>query len=219
MSTKNLARTVIEGGRDSGSRGLRRLGNAKERACARGILRGVVSGGDAEAIAIPRHRVYSGFDDKLAPVRRWLASHVGRRWNSVRSELFQRFDIRTTAGRHIVFCHMFPWVEDDRFAGWKPFRVDRHGILREAGSRPRYVRAGVRAALPRGERELELWLAGRRVGARGPGLFWFLPTEGDGHRQHHRLTDEDAALWRSLPDWFRARHVPGAPPPDPTRSS
>jgi len=40
------------------------------------------------------------------------------------------FDTRTTAGRHIVFCHMLLWVEgvhrQRRFA----FTVDRRGILR-----------------------------------------------------------------------------------------
>jgi len=146
------------------------------------------------------------FDDKLGPPRRWLGRQVGRPWNIVRSELLQRFDTRTTAGRHIVFCHMLRWVEHDGVARWRPFLVDRHGLLRAAPPRARDVPYGWRPPLPRGERELEAWLDGRRVGSRGPALFWLIPTANDRYRQHHRLSDADAGLWRLLPEWFRKKH-------------
>jgi hypothetical protein len=216
MSTKNLARTVIEGGRTRWSRDYRRALNVKERARQREALGRLAVGDDPEALVVPPPRnAGRGFDDKLGPARRWLTSQIGRPWNLVRGELLRRFDTRTTAGRHIVFCHMLPWVEDDEGnPGWKPFLVDRHGFLRAAPPRALWRSPHARAPLPRDERALMAWLAGRRVGARGPALFWFAPTAAGGYRQHHRLADDDAALWRALPDWFRACHVPCARPPE-----
>jgi hypothetical protein len=35
-----------------------------------------------------------------------------------------------------------------------------------------------------------------------------VPTAWSGYRQQHILETSDAALWRSLPDWFRACHDP-----------
>jgi hypothetical protein len=221
MSTKNLARTVIEGGRTRWSRDYRRMMNAKDRAREREALGRLATGGDPDGLVVPGpESAGRGFDDKLGPPRRWLRSQIGRPWDLVRGELLRRFDTRTTAGRHIVFCHMLPWVEECGCAScWKPFLVDRHGILREAPRRPRYAWPGARAPLPRDERALSAWLSGRRVGERGQTLFWFAPTATGGYRQHHRLGADDAALWQALPLWFRERHVPGAPPPDPHRPS
>jgi hypothetical protein len=70
-----------------------------------------------------------------------------------------------------------------------------------------------RDTLPRSECELVRWLAGRRVAERGPALFWFVLTSHGGFRQHHRLDDADAALWRSLPPCFQKRHHPCTPLP------
>jgi hypothetical protein len=149
MARKDLSRTVIEGGRSYYNSWERRASHAVARARQREWLDAVRVEhdlADERAVVPPRH-VYKGFHDKLAPAERWLASNVGRPWAKVRSELFETFDTRTTAGRHIVFDHMLPWVEDDR--GGR-FRVDKHGLLRHG--RPRVYRTrpplgGGRAAL------------------------------------------------------------------------
>jgi hypothetical protein len=172
---------------------------------------------DFDDVVMPaREAVPAWFRDKLSPPRRWLERQVGRPWRLVRGELFERFDTRTTPGRHIIFCHVLPWVEGDRWlfarTGW--FTVDRHGILRIL---PR-LRSRCRPAsppMPRPESELEAWLGGRRVGERGESLFWFELTGAGAYRQHRRLSEVDALLWRSLPRWFREKHDPSAPPPDP----
>jgi hypothetical protein len=57
--------------------------------------------------------------------------------------------------------------------------------------------------LPEAREVLEAWLAGRRVGERAPHLYWFVPTPGGSFRQHHRLSDAEAARWRALPRWFK----------------
>jgi hypothetical protein len=67
--------------------------------------------------------------------------------------------------------------------------------------------------LPHARAALERWLDGRRVDARGEILFWFIPTPGNAYRQHHRLDEDEAALWRSLPEWSREENAPAAPPP------
>jgi hypothetical protein len=49
----------------------------------------------------PRHRT-KHLSDHLGPVRRLLRSKVGQPWNQVHSELCQRLDSNTMAGRHVL---------------------------------------------------------------------------------------------------------------------
>jgi hypothetical protein len=213
MSTKNLARTVIEGGRYRWNRWQRRHSHSEHRVAQREALAGIRCGDPEDVVFEGRPGVRPQFRDKLSPAKRWLGSQVGRPWNLVRGELLRRFDTRTTPGRHIVFCHVFPWVEDSDFHFIRrDFRVDAHGVLRRV--RPERYR-GIRPPepLPRPQAELERWLAQRRVGARGGHLFWFTLTPAGAFRQDRRLDDDDVRLWRSLPTWFREQHVPGAPGP------
>jgi hypothetical protein len=142
MSTKHLARTVIEGGRCPGNRWFRRFSNKQERTAERQLSNRLARLRELDgALYEPRRPLRASFCDKLNPAERWLRSQVGRPWNKVRGELLQRFDTRTTAGRHVVFGHLIPSVQVDatvtRFLRWFDFKVDRHGILRrvEHGNR------------------------------------------------------------------------------------
>lgn len=132
MATKNLSRTVIEGGRTPGNTWDRRASNALHRTSERRVSGALVRGADADFALYPARKVvWRQFHDKLGPAQRWLANQVGRPWNKARSELFARFDIRTTPGRHILFDHLLPEVEGSRRFR-KDFVVDRSGILRKA---------------------------------------------------------------------------------------
>jgi len=71
MARKNLARTVVEGGRDTYSKLYRKLRNRSERRL-RFDLEGDVMYGQ-ERVGGSR-----GFADRLAPLERWLGSNVGR---------------------------------------------------------------------------------------------------------------------------------------------
>lgn len=209
MSTKNLARTVIEAGRMSSGSWACREANARFRREVR-VRLVAAAGGQSDEVLYPVHKKTNRhLDDKLSPAKRWLASQVGRPWNLVRGELFSRFDTRTTAGRHIVFGHMLRWVKTTTVAGccdyYAHFQVDRHGILRTR-QRERYVYPRRPEPLPSPAPDLERWLDGRRVGARGELLFWFVPTAGNAFRQHHRLEEADVARWRALPEWFREKN-------------
>ena len=131
MATKNLARTVIEGGRTRGNTWRRRWSNGQQRSNVRRVSGSLLNGADAEMTVYPaRSEVWRQFNDKLGPAKRWLDTQVGRPWNKARSELFARFDIRTTPGRHIVFDHLLPEVEG---LPWRRPRyvIDRFGMLRK----------------------------------------------------------------------------------------
>jgi len=135
MATKNLSRTVIEGGRTRGNTWQRRTSNGVQRSSALRVSGSLVSGADADFTIYPVRRVvYPQFNDKLGPAERWLASQVGRPWNKARSDLFARFDVRTTPGRHIVFDHVLPEVEGAPRRR-SDYVVDHVGILRKVKRR------------------------------------------------------------------------------------
>jgi hypothetical protein len=160
-----------------------------------------------DALFPQQEKVGKAFDDKLGPARRWLASRVGRSWNKARSELFTRFDIRTTAGRHIVFDHLLTDVAVDghRDRYWVRYCVDAQGVLRENPEhRPRWGWKP-RAPLPEAREAIEAWLAGRWVMPRGERLFWFEPTEAGFFRQAKALSPQESQRWLALPQWFRDR--------------
>lgn len=231
MATKNLARTLIEGGRAGYNKRERRQSHGDERALVRSYLarvRGEHDGFDAHALE-PRGRVLKDFDDRLAAPRRWLRSHVGRPWDKVRSEMFERFDPRTLAGRHIIFCHLLKEVR--RWDDPKPlyrsdrFLIDRYGILRVIDHGPRKKRCTGHGIA---ERTVLAWTNDRRVGGRGDALYWYLPVrtcsgctrercccplvggkhrhqEHSHYRQDTRLDERDLAFWRRLCGHDRVR--------------
>jgi hypothetical protein len=214
MATKNLSRTVIEGGRARYNQRVRRDSNKKARRAANTTCLKMRADLSGDGIDLARRRpVWKEFDDKLGPARRWLAAQVGRPWDKVRGEIFARFDTRTTPGRHIIFCHMLPWVEPseprdpNRRSHYPTFVVDRHGILRWlVDRRSRGENLGGPWLASSRERDIAAWLAGRLVGERGGSFFWFVLTRYDAFRQGTRLTDADAAFWLAVPTWYRKKH-------------
>ena len=215
MSTKNLGRTVIEGGRHRQNKFERWHSNAVERAHVHQLERALCANADAEsAIFRPRKPVWQGFDDKLGPARRWLRSQVGRPWDKVRSDLFARFDTRTTAGRHIVFDHLLEEVRasQGRFFRTPDFWISPHGILQyRQRKRKQWAAAQRTQPLPEPEAVLRRWLGARRVIEHGLRLYWLIATPHGGFRQHLELGADDAARFRALPRWFR--ELFSGPPP------
>ncbi len=137
MSTKNLSRTVIEGGRSGYSRNDRRASHGRERASTRAWLEAAYLDDEHADATTPSPRPHAErtFADKLGPAYRWLASQIGRPWSKVYAELVARFDTRTIAGRHIVHDHMLTSVRtsaSNRYRSRHDLIVDAHGILRAA---------------------------------------------------------------------------------------
>lgn len=205
MSTKNLARTVIEGGRYRGNKFDRHRSNSIQRTREREVEHALCDRLDYDGALFPRRTpVYQAFMDKLGPALRWLRAQVGKQWNDVRSELFARFDTRTTAGRHILFDHLLAEVEDrsHRFFRQRDFFVDAGGCLRFLHTkRPRRFRA--RERLPERPEVIEGWLSGRRIATSGEHWFWFQQTRSGHFRQHQLLAADEVRRWLAIPAWYR----------------
>jgi len=126
---------------------------------------------------------------------------VGDRWDDVYSQLVRRFDTRTVPGRHVVFCHMLHFID-----GY-PFFVDEHGILRER-LRRRWARGSYWKVFG-DENKARRFAGDRRIAARGPAWFWFVPTFANGEptgrfRQDRRLTPAEEREWTALAPEARA---------------
>ena len=133
MSTKNLARTVIESGRARWNKYERGRASASERSWERVTSHRLLTATEFEDVVYrPRKKVYRGQRDKLAPAERWLRRQIGRPWSKIRSELFARFDIRTTKGRHLLFDHLLKPIQKETrvYRGRFDFSIDAFGILR-----------------------------------------------------------------------------------------
>lgn len=216
MSKKNLARTVIEGGRYNGNKWDRRQSHAESRAELRNYMTEVKHDPDNydEYDIEPLRPVYKGFTDKLSPMYRWLNSQVGRPWNEVYSSVKESFDVRTTAGRHIVYDHLLSSVEvtenprfrwsyapEDPTASYSDndFYVDDNGILQKK----RYLGRRFRREKvpPFDTKRISNWLNGRIVGKVGNKFFWFVPAIKS-KKGHYSYSYSD--IWAT--EWHRGSY-------------
>jgi hypothetical protein len=204
MSTKNLSRTVIEGGRYKGNKWDRYQSHAEERAQVKNYLRDVIQDLENYEEYDPegQRHVYKGFRDKLNPMYRWIEAQVGRPWSEVRSEIFQKFDTRTTAGRHITFDHLLSSIVetdsgfDERGCIVNPdietlearkyhygrrheYYVNEAGILSKPDENYReWRRNRSRRFTKESYLKVEEWLGNRIISEKGGRLYWHLPSEG-----------------------------------------
>lgn len=209
MATKKLSRTVIEGGRHGFNKYERRNSHAEVRAEERDYIKAVMCNLDlADEIEIGERRpVMKEFTDKLSPMYRWIDAQVGRPWSEVRSEVFQKFDTRTTAGRHITFDHLLREIVETEsgfdkhghiadpdipavpanpkykyYSRWSvaDYYVDRQGILRKREESRRRYRSWYlyQRVTDQEYKDAEVWLNNRMVGLVNGKLHWFMPTEG-----------------------------------------
>lgn len=218
MSRKRLSRTVIEGGRVGSNKWERRHSHRTVRANERAYMADLNKNVDAvDEISIePKEHVYKEFKDKLSPMYRWLRSQTGRPWADVRSEVAEKFDTRTTAGRHIVHDHLLKSVEEVpdlhyRRYSYKPedwttsyreyeFYVDDDGLLRE-----KTVIKRTHTKPPKFDtKQIANWLSGRIVGKVGNKFFWFVPADKNEKRGGH--AKEWMTEWASSYHWLIFRY-------------
>jgi hypothetical protein len=149
MATRNLARTVVEGGRKG--RYIERVFTRSQRKRTKQQLQGITCARDADESIGVMGKVYpdrcdhwwgTDFADRLTAVERYLQKNAGRPWNKVFSELCSKYDRRSLKGWHMIDghikSHMVDRVDNDRFRygrdGSYPIGhgawVDEHGILR-----------------------------------------------------------------------------------------
>jgi hypothetical protein len=190
VSTKDISRSAVEGGRANYNKYERNKSHIDERRRAKVWLDQVrfdvevAEDSDPE----PRNPVMKGFTDKLGPCWGWLASHVGQPWDDVRSKLNGTFDTRKLSAWHIVNQHMLTEVEgagttSDAFGHWRSqrFYVDDEGLLQDRGKR--YYRNRTKPAYTGpSEAAVLAYADGRKVITGvydGATRWWALP--GDGH--------------------------------------
>ena len=183
MSTKNISRSAIEGGRSSRNKFERRRSSQAERINTRLKIATTHNDGEAlhDAVMPTRIHVYKEFSDKLSPVYRWLDSHVGESWNDVRALLTSQFDTRTTAGRHVFYDHiignvMMPGDIHD----YNDYYVDDNGFLQKRESwRRRFYQASKRKLVSvQRKHEILEWMGVRRIGmVGGTKMYWYEPTK------------------------------------------
>jgi hypothetical protein len=146
VSTKDISRSALEGGRNNGNKWERNESHRHERSRTKVWLDSVRFDDEAaeDSAPIPRNPVSKGFTDKLNPCYRWLASHCGQPWDDVFSKLASTFDTRKLSAWHIVNQHMLTDVQGagtarDGFAGifggYHRFYIDDEGLLRDNGKR------------------------------------------------------------------------------------
>lgn len=206
MATKNLARTVIEGGRTRYHKFERRRLTRCDRHRSRALARLAARDSGNECGFPPRQTLRRWHFDRLSAAERWLGSFVGQPWNAVRAKMARKFDTRTVAGQHIVFDHLLPSVRGSGAARTQGavYEVDRSGVLR-ACPRDWPFRGKHRAAVleRRAQANALLWLDGRRVGRRGVYLYWFESTDRFTHepafRQTRKLDSAEACRWLEFP--------------------
>ena len=182
MSKKNISRTAIEGGRSPRNKWDRKESSQIERVNVRNLISS--AHGDAEVfdeVNLPtRRKVYKDFEDKLNPVERWMDNRVGKSWNKTFSLLREKFDSRTTAGRHIINDHILRdvWLSSnysDSFAQYHRYYVDDRGILRKVPSW-RKESEELYNKLREERVRAEKWLNHRMIGKIGNVLYWYNPT-------------------------------------------
>lgn len=185
MSTRNLARTAIEGGRCGHYKSEVSDLASSERAANRAFLRLVETDPEAaDDIPAPvRRPSHPCFADKLSPMYRFLDSRVGKSWKKTYAMIRERFDTRTTPGRHIVEGHLLNTIaqngehklEKNGYFRYYRYFVDKTGVLRKNVNRRRFVPRKPEKPAP-SLAQIAAWLGNRKVGRMGARFVWFVPT-------------------------------------------
>jgi hypothetical protein len=188
MSTKDISRSAVEGGRYSYNKYERNESHRHERSRSKVWIDKVRVDDEAadSSDPVPRNKVHKGFTDNLGPCYGWLASRCGERWDDVRSKLARTFDTRKLSAWHIVNQHMLTEVEgagtpSDALSRYRSqrFWIDDDGLLQDRGKR--YYRQSAKAAYTGpSEAVVRAYADGRKVisGLYSDTLWWALPGPG-----------------------------------------
>ena len=213
MATKNLARTIIEGGRMESSTYERRNFTRRERVAVRHFLWRTVRDVDLydERVMPARRKAYKEYKDNFGPAYRWLRSRVGKSWNKTHAILFKKFNARTTAKCHFVFSHLLKEaqaISDCHRYFSSEYIVDDKGILTY---KPRKTDSYYEPNLKHYEPKVSEWMHGRRIILHGKIFFWLVPTVSIGkigpiaflmrrvsYRQDAEFSPKDSAYFHSL---------------------
>jgi hypothetical protein len=187
MATKNLARTVIEGGRITYYKMDVHRESRTERVKTRASLRAAMKDVEShdEKPTPKRRPVRPEFGDKVRPLYRYLDSRVGKNWDKTYAEIRRRFDTRTTPGRHVVENHLLsgillPGQEPKAKYDYHHYFVDKVGILRKFEDKRRVKRTPPMPAhkLTKLLPKLLAFVGGKRISKVGGRYEWRTPVSG-----------------------------------------
>lgn len=175
MSTKNMARTIVEGGRATGWEA--RCETRAERRRAHILTHAAKFDAEVfEETPAPRRRsIRPEFRDRLGPLYRWIFKQQGRLWDDCYAEMASKFDARTTKGRHLLRDHLTMDDYGFSFQGGSLCLTQGGTLVFEPGIRPwqrRFRRERLRYF---SDAELMTWLDGRRIISYGETSFWLRP--------------------------------------------
>lgn len=189
MATKNLSRTIIEGGRYNFEKMERKRSIRAERRQAKDFCQKALQDEEADNLieAYGGKTSYHAQRDKLQPLQRFLEKNVGRGWNNVYSELKGRFDERNIKGYHLLNDHIRENVDgaggkfqgcpidpSDGVWGYKAFYIDNNRILRKYPQRE--ARSKDRISDAEYNRMLD-FLATRKIMRNGGIICWVEPCD------------------------------------------
>lgn len=211
MATKDLARTPLEAGHYNGKNQRRRGKNHAPRNTARQQERQKLDSyvDEDSDTHVDEPTEYTRNSDKLGAVKRWVLSQCGRPWDKVFSEISEKFDFKTMAGRHILlhikgyiefgYDHELysRWSREKREfpSSWTPAYVNAAGILlknRNYRRQPwKNKHKKEREAAQKFRNAVQAWAKGRAIGSEGALLFW------------HSALEEQVKVWCELPSCYR----------------
>jgi hypothetical protein len=111
MSTKNIARTALEGGRVKSNKNERRLSNRYERKDTRRLMRRIIKDLEfADDCVMPeRQPLRKDSICKMSAPTRWFVKRaMGLTAEEIRGMLLRSFDTRSHCCRHLVYQHLMP---------------------------------------------------------------------------------------------------------------
>ncbi|GAB1538106.1 hypothetical protein NUACC21_07640 [Scytonema sp. NUACC21] len=108
MSEHRLSEIVIERPRGGMKISLKKVTGFKKQ--LHKITEDAIQDGLLNPYLIKPRNKSKYLSDHLGPLRRFLRSKVGQPWNEVYSQLCQRLDSNTMAGKHVI-DHVWDYVE------------------------------------------------------------------------------------------------------------
>ena len=176
MATKNLARTAVEAGRYKSYKDERDQEKRIRRREERELLNKVRLDPEAyDELSTPKETTLGkrgAQGENLGAVYRYLDSNVGRNWDTVYSEIRERFDIRAINAYHIVMDHMVGMVQtadDPRYQRYYRYYVDKQGRLQANKDKPRKNK---RKPVVFDHNQFYNFMGNRRLKREGDKLFW-----------------------------------------------
>jgi len=184
MATKNLARTAVEAGRYQFYKNERNREKRARRREERELLNKVRLDPEAyDELSAPKETTLGkrgAQGENLGAVYRYLDSNVGRNWDTVYSEIRERFDIRTINAYHIVMDHMVGMVQTADSPSWYQryyrYYVDKQGRLQT--NKSKHSKKSKPIVWDRNQ--FYNFLGNRRLKREGDKLFWLhqdIPSE------------------------------------------